>query len=198
MLAANHELAFLRTRALLKERADLVVVWGTPLDFRLGFGRFGSATVMHVVDAESQRAGHVQVHTVVGDQRRILADLARYSSPDLGVSRSRHNQWIEELTERESRVTQSEIALLTALGEILLHTPANWRKSNNPDVDSLVRHKLPVGRRSPIPPMFTHEPAIWPDEFLAGKFRLATLRHEGVHVDHYTGDFARCDEASFI
>ena len=53
MLAADHDLAFLRTRAVLKDRADLVVVFGTPLDFRLGFGRFGEATVMHVVDAEA-------------------------------------------------------------------------------------------------------------------------------------------------
>ena len=42
-LPADHELAFLRTRGLLKQRADLVVVLGTPLDFRLGFGRFGEA-----------------------------------------------------------------------------------------------------------------------------------------------------------
>ena len=40
-LPADHELAFLRTRGLLKQRADVVVVLGTPLDFRLGFGRFG-------------------------------------------------------------------------------------------------------------------------------------------------------------
>ena len=42
-LPADHELAFLRTRGLLKQRADVVVVVGTPLDFRLGFGRFGDA-----------------------------------------------------------------------------------------------------------------------------------------------------------
>ena len=40
-LPADHELAFLRTRGALKQQADLVVVLGTPLDFRLGFGRFG-------------------------------------------------------------------------------------------------------------------------------------------------------------
>ena len=51
MLPADHELAFMRVRATLKQRADLVVVLGTPLDFRLGFGRFGDATVVHVVDA---------------------------------------------------------------------------------------------------------------------------------------------------
>ena len=53
-LPADHELAFLRTRGMLKQRADVVVVLGTPLDFRLGFGRFGSATVAHVVDADSR------------------------------------------------------------------------------------------------------------------------------------------------
>ena len=55
-LPADHELAFLRTRGLLKERADVVVVLGTPLDFRLGFGRFGDAQVAHVVDSDAQRA----------------------------------------------------------------------------------------------------------------------------------------------
>ena len=39
-LPADHELAFSRTRSALKE-ADVVVVVGTPLDFRLSFGRFG-------------------------------------------------------------------------------------------------------------------------------------------------------------
>ena len=42
-------------------QADVVVVVGTPLDFRLSFGSFGSAEVIHVVDSAEQRAGHVQV-----------------------------------------------------------------------------------------------------------------------------------------
>ena len=75
-LPADHELAFLRTRGLLKQRADVVVVLGTPLDFRLGFGRFGDATVAHVVDAESQRAGHADALTVVGDLAATLRALA--------------------------------------------------------------------------------------------------------------------------
>ena len=71
-LPADHELAFLRTRGVLKRRADLVVVLGTPLDFRLGFGRFGDAVVAHVVDSAGQRAGHVGVLTVAGDHRLTL------------------------------------------------------------------------------------------------------------------------------
>ena len=50
-LPADHPLAFTRTRGLLKTDADLVVVVGTALDFRLGFGRFGNAKVVHIVDA---------------------------------------------------------------------------------------------------------------------------------------------------
>jgi acetolactate synthase I/II/III large subunit len=119
MLAADHELAFLRTRALLKERADLVVVFGTPLDFRLGFGRFGAATVMHVVDAESQRAGHVDVPTVVGDQRQILAGLASSGPSELARARARHDEWITELTAAELKVAQSEEALLRAGGAVV-------------------------------------------------------------------------------
>ncbi len=79
VLPADAELAFLRTRGLLKQRADLVVVIGTPLDFRLGFGRFGAATVTHVVDARSEQADHVDVLTVVGDITATLRGLAEHA-----------------------------------------------------------------------------------------------------------------------
>ena len=108
-LPADHELAFLRTRGLLKSRADLVVVLGTPLDFRLGFGRFGSARVAHVVDAASQQAGHVEVPTVAGDHRLTLAGLAGHSGP-----RTDHEPWIAELRAAESAVAADEVALLAA------------------------------------------------------------------------------------
>ena len=92
MLPADHDLAFLRTRGLLKRRADLVVVLGTPLDFRIGFGSFGSAKVAHVVDAESQRAGHVEVTTVTGDIGATLRGLAEFTG-----DRVDHGGWIAEL-----------------------------------------------------------------------------------------------------
>ena len=109
LLPADHELAFLRTRGLLKQRADVVVVLGTPLDFRLGFGSFGSATVGHAVDAESQRAAHVDVLTVVGDLRQTLAGLAEFAG-----DRVDHTDWITELREAESRAAANEVALMAA------------------------------------------------------------------------------------
>jgi acetolactate synthase I/II/III large subunit len=110
-LPADHELAFLRTRGLLKQRADLVVVLGTPLDFRLGFGRFGSAQVAHVVDAESQRAGHVEpgVPTVVGDHRLTLQALASYAGP-----RVDHDSWVSELRDAEHAAAAADARLLSA------------------------------------------------------------------------------------
>jgi acetolactate synthase-1/2/3 large subunit len=92
MLPAGHALALMRVRAALKQRADLVVVLGTPLDFRLGFGRFGDATVVHVVDAASQRAAHIDVTTVVGRLDAVLTGLADGPAPPAGRA-----EWIAEL-----------------------------------------------------------------------------------------------------
>ena len=110
-LPADHELAFLRTRGLLKQRADLVVVLGTPLDFRLGFGRFGVARVAHVVDAASQVAHHVEVTTVVGDTIQILQAFADHRG-----ARVDHEVWIAELRAAES-VGRAADQLLLASGE---------------------------------------------------------------------------------
>jgi acetolactate synthase-1/2/3 large subunit len=145
MLPADHELAFLRTRGLLKQRADLVVVLGTPLDFRLGFGTFGEATVAHVVDSESQRAGHVDVHTVVGDISQVLTALADYSGP-----RRDHRGWIDELRDAERRGATTDAELLAADrtvrpdARIALLLGDGAAGFSLMDVDTLVRHRLPV------------------------------------------------------
>ncbi len=106
-MPADHELAFLRTRGLLKQRADLVVVLGTPLDFRLGFGQFGNAQVAHVVDSDAQRAGHVSVPTVAGDARLVLYALAEHNG-----DRTDHEDWIAELRSAERSVIATDRALL--------------------------------------------------------------------------------------
>ena len=64
ILPPGHELLVTRARAAAFRRADLVVVVGTPLDFRLGYGTFGGAdgaepaAVVHVADAPAQIASH--------------------------------------------------------------------------------------------------------------------------------------------
>ena len=68
-----------RARSTAFKEADLVIVAGTPLDFRLGFGSFGDppAKVIHIVDAASERSSASTVEcTIVGDIRATLAALA--------------------------------------------------------------------------------------------------------------------------
>ena len=112
LLPAHDPMAFQRTRGVLSSRADLVVVIGTPLDFRLGFGSFGSAQVVHVVDAESQRATHISVPTIVGDLARTLNALAAH-----GVAGTPHGDWLEELRAAENARAAGDQALLTATSD---------------------------------------------------------------------------------
>jgi acetolactate synthase-1/2/3 large subunit len=111
-LPADHSLAFTRTRALLKTDADLVVVIGTALDFRLGFGRFGNAQVAHVVDAPSGRAPHVEVPTLAGDLVAVFDGLAAYRG-----SRVDHETWIATVTATEQRNAASDATFLTAAAD---------------------------------------------------------------------------------
>ncbi len=104
-LAADHELAFTRTRGLLRSEADLVVVVGTPLDFRVSFGRFGDATVVHVVDDPAGRATHVTpAVSPAGDLQLTLAALAGWDG-----DRVDHQPWIDRLrdAERAARATDA-------------------------------------------------------------------------------------------
>ncbi len=109
LLPSDHPLAFLRTRALLKQRADVVVVVGTPLDFRLGFGRFGSAAVCHVVDSAGGRARHIETPTVEGDIAATLGLFAEYQG-----SRIDHRSWQRELRAAETAAAAADAALLEA------------------------------------------------------------------------------------
>ncbi|MGH9023339.1 MAG: thiamine pyrophosphate-dependent enzyme, partial [Acidimicrobiia bacterium] len=76
-LPADHPLAFSRARASALREADLVLATGTPLDFRLAYGSFGDARVVHLCESSSQLAGHVDLAAgVVGDLRLVLEALA--------------------------------------------------------------------------------------------------------------------------
>ena len=63
VLPGGHELLVTRARSVALRQADLVIVAGTPLDFRLGYGSFGPqdapARVVHVADAPGGIATHV-------------------------------------------------------------------------------------------------------------------------------------------
>lgn len=95
-LPPEHRLAFAKSRRVALAGADVVVVVGTPLDFRLGFGDFGGAQVVHVVDAPSQRPSHLEPAVVLaGDLRFTLSELA-----SRGTGRDRAG-WLDTLRTAE-------------------------------------------------------------------------------------------------
>lgn len=109
-LPADHELAFSRTRGLLKTDADVVVVVGTPLDFRLSFGSFGDAQVVHVVDTPAGRAGHVATAaSPAGDLSAILSAFADWAGP-----RADHEPWIGHLRDAENAALTADAPLLAS------------------------------------------------------------------------------------
>jgi acetolactate synthase I/II/III large subunit len=71
ILPAGHELLVSRARGMALGEADLVIVAGTPLDFRLGYGEYGGkngtppARVVHVADAPAQIARHRELAAAV-------------------------------------------------------------------------------------------------------------------------------------
>ena len=74
ILVPSDPLLITRARAAAFSGADLVIVVGAPLDFRLGYGSFGSTDgsavtpVIHLVDAPSQVAGHAaHAVSIAGD-----------------------------------------------------------------------------------------------------------------------------------
>lgn len=109
-IPADHKLAFARARSLALEEADLVMVAGTPLDFRLGFGRFGDARVVHVCDAASEVAPHATLAaSSAGDLAATFAVLA-----DSGAPPGAHDDWIGRLRAEEHAQREAERPMLEA------------------------------------------------------------------------------------
>ena len=108
-LAADHELFFSRTRRRALGEADVALVIGVPMDFRLGFGAvFGAETEIVVID----RTEEVRAHP-----RRVAAALHGPLAGTLGeltgcgTGRS-HQRWIGELRVAETAAREGERAEL--------------------------------------------------------------------------------------
>ena len=107
-LPADHELAFSRTRGSALKEADIVVVVGVPLDFRLGFGAaIGEEAKLVRVDVEPNRLERNRAADVdlVGDVGATLTALAEACSPGGG---GRTDAWLERLRADEAEKRAAE------------------------------------------------------------------------------------------
>jgi len=108
-LPADHELAFSRARGTALKGADVALVVGVPMDFRLGFGAsFGEETKVVRLDvaANALSANRTPDLDLVGDVRASLAAIREAAAG--GAPRS--GRWLEELrtVEAEKRAAEQE------------------------------------------------------------------------------------------
>jgi acetolactate synthase-1/2/3 large subunit len=110
-MPADHELAFSRVRSMALKEADVVLVAGTPLDFRLGFGRFGDAQVVHLCDSRGEVAPHAALAaSTAGDLASTFDALAGAA----GSANGAHDDWVARLRAEEDAKRAGEQSSLDA------------------------------------------------------------------------------------
>jgi len=112
VLPPDHPLLVTRARAKALAEADLVIVVGTPLDFRLGYGVFGDppATVIHVVDSPSSAtSASTCAVALAGSISEILDVLAEQV---LARQRAQDAHWAQSLQDATAASRAKDAGLL--------------------------------------------------------------------------------------
>jgi acetolactate synthase-1/2/3 large subunit len=119
VVPGGHELLVTKARSAALGGADLVVVVGTPLDFRLGYGVFGGkegaapARVVHVADSPAQVATHADLAgSVSGDLTLVLdalqAAVEGGAKPDWSAWRSTLADTVAAAAARDAELLGAE------------------------------------------------------------------------------------------
>jgi acetolactate synthase-1/2/3 large subunit len=109
MLPPGHPLFFPRARGPALGEADLILVVGVPLDFRLNFGRapvFSEDARLVVIDVDAHRKHRTAEASMYGDLRAALAALGQAVA---GVPEKR--PWLEHLRASEAAVRSRDEAM---------------------------------------------------------------------------------------
>ena len=122
ILPAGHELLATRARSLALREADLVIVAGTPLDFRLGYGSFGPADapaqVVHVADSPGGIAAHHPLAaSASGDLAAFFTDLVAHVG---GHPAGMAEDWLAQLAGAVHAAHALDAPLLTS-GAVPVH-----------------------------------------------------------------------------
>ncbi|MCP3422153.1 acetolactate synthase [Nocardioides pinisoli] len=121
IIPGGHPSLVTKARGAALSGADLVVVVGTPLDFRLGYGAFGGpdknptgefARVVHIADSPGQVSGHAELAaSVAGDLTTVLDDLQK--AVERGT-RPDWQAWADQLRDQVRAAAARDAQLLTA------------------------------------------------------------------------------------
>jgi acetolactate synthase I/II/III large subunit len=120
VLPAGHDLLVTRARSAALREADLVIVAGAPLDFRLGYGSFGPtdapARVVHVADAAGGIATHVPLAaSAAGDLAAFFTALAAGQAGRAGTAAE--PDWPRRLAEAARAARAGDAPLLASDAE---------------------------------------------------------------------------------
>jgi thiamine pyrophosphate-dependent acetolactate synthase large subunit-like protein len=127
VLPGGHELLVTRARSAAFAAADLVIVVGAPLDFRLGYGEFGGrdggpkAQVVHVADEPGQIAAHCPLAaSAAGDLTTFFASLADAVAHELrlaeapGAALPWEQSWLPQLQAATREAVAADESLLAS------------------------------------------------------------------------------------
>jgi acetolactate synthase I/II/III large subunit len=109
---ADHELFFSRTRSQALKGADVALVIGVPMDFRLGFGgSFGEDTAIVAIDVAEPGRAHPREPTMelYGELASTLDDLRTAAGGKALASAA----WLADLRAAESERREGELAELS-------------------------------------------------------------------------------------
>jgi acetolactate synthase-1/2/3 large subunit len=114
ILPAGHPQLVTRARSTAFHEADLVVVAGAPLDFRLGYGQFGAGDektpVVHVADSPGQLATHCPLAAAAaGDLSAFFADLS-VAAAETGD----RDEWLARLQDTARAAIEADAPLLAS------------------------------------------------------------------------------------
>jgi acetolactate synthase-1/2/3 large subunit len=117
ILPAGHELLVTRARSVAFGEADLVIVAGAALDFRLGYGNFGGknefplASVVHIADAADQLARHCELAgSVAGDLSACCGGLTAAGGSRPGSAPRSRPSWTESWLPRLRQASRDAVA----------------------------------------------------------------------------------------
>lgn len=121
IISPDNPLLVSAARSYALKNADTVVVIGTPLDFRVNYGDFGAAHVIHVTDAPPARTPEKAVSLQADLPSAIAALTAAMNAPVGSTS------WRETLADETHRARQSNADMMNETGA-MIHPAGIYRE----------------------------------------------------------------------
>ncbi|MEI2820874.1 MAG: acetolactate synthase [Marmoricola sp.] len=119
VIPGGHPLLVTKARSAALNGADLVVVVGTPLDFRLGYGVFGGkdgslpARVVHIADSAGQVSAHASLSGSAHGSLGLVLDQLREAVHGV-VRKPDWSTWVNGLQDTVKATAERDAQLLTA------------------------------------------------------------------------------------